>query len=156
MDDLALNPWPEYSLNVTQANPNELTGSASPSQPCLWPPLLQAATDVGEKEGFSRRERGTLSLVTRRLGDAWEGVCKQRGHVHESHVGAWPAEPPKCRGESSDWENKGRGGTSKCSHYIFSPPSSLQRYRISKHGREKSICPSWSTASVSIQRRCMS
>lgn len=54
-------------------------------------------------EGSSALQRGTLSTVTRRLGDAREGVCKQRGHVHGSHVGAWPAEPPNRRGERSNW-----------------------------------------------------
>lgn len=61
MDNLALNPWPEYCLNVKRANPNELADSASPSQPCLWPRLLRAAAYVGEKQGLSqvvRRELG--------------------------------------------------------------------------------------------------
>lgn len=153
MDDLALNPWPEYCLNVKWANPNELADSASPSQPCLWPRLLRAARNTGEKQGLSQAVRGELGPA------AWHPLALGKpGRVFVNSTATctratWELGRPNLQ------TAMGRGATGgskpECSRSIVFH-SSLQRYQISKHGREKSICPSRSTASVSIQRRCMS
>lgn len=153
MDDLALNPWPEYCLNVKWANPNELADSASLSQPCLWPQLLRAAANTGEKQGLSQAVRGELGPA------AWHPLASGTpGRVFVNSVATcmramWGLGWPNLQ------TAMGRGATGvskpKCSRSIIFH-SSLQHYRISKHGREKSICPSRSTASVSIQRHYMS
>lgn len=153
VDNVALNPWLEYCLSVNWAKPHTLAGSTGPPQPCLWPRLLRAAASVGEKQGVSQ-------AAWRELGPtAWHPLTPGTPGMVFVNSAATCTRATWGHGRLSLQTTMGRAATagskSECSRYIFFQSSS-ECYRILKHGREKSICSSQPTASVSIQRCCMS
>lgn len=99
---------------------------------------------MGDNRAGARRgevlQRGTLWPGTQRPGEARASVCKHRGHVHASHVGTRPPNLQTARGAV---ESKAGGARREA------PTPALVGVCcwVYKRGRERSICPSRSTAS---------
>lgn len=97
---------------------------------------------MGDNRAGARRgqvlQRGTLWPGTQRLGEARASVCKHRGHVRAGHVGT---RPPNLQG-SGEKQSKAGGARREAP----APALVGACCWIYKCGREKSACPSWSTA----------
>lgn len=145
VDNLALNPWPEYCLNVKWANPNKLAGSAAHHRPAFgYNCYKQTRTWVKNRSSHKQQ-----------CGTQWCLGTPGRVFVNSIATCMWATQGLAGWTSKLLWgEEQLREASPNALLHLFR--SSLQCYCISKHGREKSICSSRSTASASIQRCCTS